>query len=161
MVIYNLVMTALGRSLGPAATRASDSDREEVAAELRQHHAEGRLSLAELEERLGAAFSARTLGELSSILGDLPQPPPPSPPPPTLWQRLRPRTGYLVGAVVLAGVLAAVIAGAMGGGSHPHEGFSFSVPFIFFGFFWLRRGRRGWSHSRHGWRSGYPPHDQG
>jgi hypothetical protein len=63
--------------------------------------------------------------------------------------------------VVLAGVMAAVFVAATGS-AHPHGDASFSLPFIFFfGFFWIRRGRRGWSHSRRGWRGGYPPHDQG
>ena len=160
MVIYNLAMNAVGRPLGPASTRASDSDREAVVAELRQHHAEGRLTTEELDERVGTALSARTLGELGPALADLPAPPPPPPPPPTLRQRLQPRAGYLVGLVVLAGVLGSMIAGTIGAGGHPHEGYSFSVPFLFFGFFWLRRGRFGWSRYRQSWHGGQPPHDQ-
>ena len=45
---------------GHAAIRAADADRESVAERLRQASAEGRLLTDELEERLEAAFSART-----------------------------------------------------------------------------------------------------
>jgi hypothetical protein len=53
--------------------RASDADREQVAERLRQATAEGRLSALELEERLGAVFSARTYGELDAVVADLPR----------------------------------------------------------------------------------------
>jgi DUF1707 SHOCT-like domain len=52
--------------------RASDADREQVAERLRHATAEGRLLADELEQRLGAAFSARTYGELDAIVSDLP-----------------------------------------------------------------------------------------
>lgn len=55
-----------------SALRASDADRERVADRLRQATAEGRLLAEELEERLGAAFSARTYGQLDAIVSDLP-----------------------------------------------------------------------------------------
>src|SRR3954453_17411251 len=54
------------------ALRASDADRERVAAALRRHHVDGRLDTAELQERLGACYAARTLGELEPLLADLP-----------------------------------------------------------------------------------------
>jgi hypothetical protein len=52
--------------------RASDAERESVVARLRQASAEGRLLTDELEERLEAAFSARTYGQLNAVLADLP-----------------------------------------------------------------------------------------
>ena len=52
--------------------RASDADREQVAERLRNATAEGRLLAHELEQRLGAAFSARTYGELDALVADLP-----------------------------------------------------------------------------------------
>jgi hypothetical protein len=55
------------------ALRASDSDREEIVAELRHHGAAGRLDVEELEQRVGAAYSARTSGELARLLVDLPR----------------------------------------------------------------------------------------
>lgn len=53
--------------------RASDAEREAVAARLRTAAGEGRLEPDELEERLGAAFAARTRGELVPLVADLPR----------------------------------------------------------------------------------------
>jgi hypothetical protein len=55
-----------------AALRAADTDREHVAERLRRAATEGRLVTDELEERLGAALSAKTYGELDAIVSDLP-----------------------------------------------------------------------------------------
>jgi hypothetical protein len=55
-----------------ASLRASDADREQFVEALRQHHAEGRLTLEELTERTGRAYAARTLGDLDALGGDLP-----------------------------------------------------------------------------------------
>ncbi|MEW1774890.1 DUF1707 domain-containing protein [Streptomyces sp. NPDC086777] len=52
--------------------RASDADRERVAEILRDALAEGRLDMAEFEERLEATYQARTYGELTPITRDLP-----------------------------------------------------------------------------------------
>ncbi|MGC5563308.1 DUF1707 SHOCT-like domain-containing protein [Streptomyces sp. FR-108] len=52
--------------------RASDADREQVAEVLRDALAEGRLDMAEFEERLDATYKARTYGELEPITRDLP-----------------------------------------------------------------------------------------
>ena len=59
--------------------RCSDADRERVAGILRRHGADGRLTLAELEERLGEAFAARTTAELHAALRELPPLMPPRP----------------------------------------------------------------------------------
>ena len=56
--------------------RISDADRERVAARLREHFAEGRLSPEELDERIAAALSAKTFGELRHTVADLPEPAP-------------------------------------------------------------------------------------
>ncbi len=53
---------------------ASDADRERVAERLRGAAGEGRLTPAELEERLEGAFSARTEAELAPLMADLPVP---------------------------------------------------------------------------------------
>jgi hypothetical protein len=60
------------------ALRIGDADRERVADRLRQAAGEGRLSPEELEERLGAAFAARTAGELEPLVADLPPEPEPA-----------------------------------------------------------------------------------
>jgi Domain of unknown function (DUF1707) len=52
--------------------RASDAERERVAAALREHCAAGRLTLEELSERLDEAYRARTAGELERALRELP-----------------------------------------------------------------------------------------
>ena len=52
--------------------RASDADRDRAATLLREHHAAGRLSVEEFQERLDATFDAKTLGDLDRLLGDLP-----------------------------------------------------------------------------------------
>jgi hypothetical protein len=54
--------------------RISDADRERVAARLREHFAEGRLSSEELDERISAALTAKTAGDLRRIMADLPDP---------------------------------------------------------------------------------------
>jgi Flp pilus assembly protein TadB len=52
--------------------RASDAERDATAAELREHYAAGRLSLDELNERISRAFAAKTRGDLSAVMHDLP-----------------------------------------------------------------------------------------
>ncbi|GFE16689.1 hypothetical protein Sgleb_47360 [Streptomyces glebosus] len=52
--------------------RASDTDRERVAEILRDAVAEGRLAMEEFDERLDAAYKARTYGELEPLTADLP-----------------------------------------------------------------------------------------
>ncbi|HEY3907138.1 MAG TPA: DUF1707 domain-containing protein [Streptosporangiaceae bacterium] len=54
--------------------RTSDADREQVAARLRDHYAEGRLTQEEFDERLTTALSAKTFGELRQVMTDLPGP---------------------------------------------------------------------------------------
>lgn len=56
----------------PDGLRASDADRERVAAELGRAQTEGRLDLVEYDERLQAAWAARTYGELELVTADLP-----------------------------------------------------------------------------------------
>ena len=57
---------------GNGGLRVSDADRDAVAEDLREHHAEGRLDVAELGERLDAVFAAKTRDELSRVSLDLP-----------------------------------------------------------------------------------------
>lgn len=62
--------------------RISDADREQVAARLREHFAEGRLTSEELDERITATLNAKTFGDLRPIMADLPGP---GPVPPYDW----------------------------------------------------------------------------
>jgi hypothetical protein len=52
--------------------RAGDSDRERVVEQLREHHAAGRLTMDEFEERMRQAYDAKTFGELAPLTRDLP-----------------------------------------------------------------------------------------
>lgn len=53
--------------------RISDADRDRVAARLRDHFAEGRLTADELDERISATLNAKTFGDLRSVMADLPE----------------------------------------------------------------------------------------
>ena len=52
--------------------RISDAEREQAAAELGEHYAQGRLTLEEHADRLDQVWAARTRGELLPIFRDLP-----------------------------------------------------------------------------------------
>ena len=101
--------------------RVGDAERESTATVLREHYAQGRLSTDELNERLDAAFSATTHGQLEQVTDDLPhiQPAPPAPPPPVVPRR---RAGAAVARAVAALVtvvaLLAVVTVALHGGAH-------------------------------------------
>jgi uncharacterized protein DUF1707 len=55
----------------PAEVRASHADREQVVDVLRVAAGDGRLTTDELDERLEAALSARTVGKLDELTADL------------------------------------------------------------------------------------------
>jgi hypothetical protein len=57
---------------GDPNLRASDADRERTVNLLREHHAEGRLDVEEFHERLNATYDSKTVGELETLLADLP-----------------------------------------------------------------------------------------
>jgi DUF1707 SHOCT-like domain len=59
---------------GPHALRIGDAERDAAATDLGEHYAAGRLTLDELNDRLDAVFSAKTLGQLTRIMADLPGP---------------------------------------------------------------------------------------
>lgn len=62
------------RPLEPHVLRIGDAERDAAAADLGEHYAAGRLTLDELNDRLDAVFSAKTFGQLTRILADLPGP---------------------------------------------------------------------------------------
>lgn len=64
-----------GEPIDPGSVRASDDEREQVAAQLRQHLAAGRLTVEEFRERLDEAFTARTRADLCRALRELPADP--------------------------------------------------------------------------------------
>ncbi|HEY3711639.1 MAG TPA: DUF1707 domain-containing protein [Amycolatopsis sp.] len=60
----------------PARLRASDDDRERVAATIQAAGAEGRLTLEEVEDRLSTVYATRFTDELGELTTDLPRPQP-------------------------------------------------------------------------------------
>jgi hypothetical protein len=85
-----------GTAYGPIMTetpdgdiRASDAEREQVAAELGRAVGEGRLTLTEFSDRVEQAHAARTRAELAPLTADLPDAAShlrPAGPPRTSWQ---------------------------------------------------------------------------
>ena len=55
----------------PPGQRASDADRDTAVDILCAAAADGRLTMTELDERLGAALSARTRAPLAELIADL------------------------------------------------------------------------------------------
>jgi DUF1707 SHOCT-like domain len=58
--------------LGPPELRVSNRDRDRAAADLARHWHQGRLSVDELDERVGKALAAKTRAELELLRVDLP-----------------------------------------------------------------------------------------
>lgn len=154
--------------------RISDADRDRLTARLREHFAEGRLTSDELDERLTAALSAKTFGDLRRVMADLPEPglsplpnqPPFMPRPPRIVRYRRPRIFPLVAIALLAVVLI------------PHAGWMIAAVFKVVLLAWLvacllglfaaarfgRRMRRNWQAGGSGchWHGGgYPYHRRG
>lgn len=127
----------------PARMRAGDQDREEVADRLREAHIEGRLSLAELGERLDTGYRATYVDELPALVADLP-PVRTAPREPASAPRWSPRWSFppFVLLVVVASLLL-VAAGV------------FPFPLIWLALGWLLWRHRRWG-SRHARFTGYP-----
>lgn len=70
---------------GPPPVRVGHDERERAVSALGEHYAQGRLDSGEYEERVGAAYAARTTHDIAVLFHDLPAPVPPRPmahPPP-------------------------------------------------------------------------------
>jgi hypothetical protein len=61
--------------------RIGDAEREAAANSLRDHYAQGRLTMEEFNERLDAIFAAKTQSQLGEVFRDLPGPSRPASPP--------------------------------------------------------------------------------
>jgi uncharacterized protein DUF1707 len=71
--------------------RASDGERDEIAARLSHAVGRGQLTLAEFSSRVEAAYASRTRGELDKLVTDLaPLPQPASTPAPAQGERPKP-----------------------------------------------------------------------
>ena len=68
--------TEIIRPRPESSIRASHAEREATAARLHVALGEGRLDLAETDERLTAAYASRYRSELEPLLADLPSPEP-------------------------------------------------------------------------------------
>ena len=126
--------------------RAADADRERVAEQLRKGHGEGRLDLTEFQERLERCYESKTLGELDTLVRDLPRQD-------ELAER---RTAGVFGpwhwrlGLLAPIVIALLFVSAVSG--HHHDGFWLWIPVLFI--FWRIshwRRRRRWAASRRGW----------
>ena len=108
-----------------SSLRACDADRDQIAERLRKAAWEGRLLAEELEQRLDAAFSARTYGELDQLVADLPEKRLPALRPGALAPARRPA---LAAATALAAL--AILAGEWGSASsrHAYPGASGAAP---------------------------------
>jgi hypothetical protein len=71
-------MSRMDETTDAHPVRASDAEREETAALVRTAADEGRLTIAELDERLGAVYAVRMRHELAPLVADLPSPPAPA-----------------------------------------------------------------------------------
>lgn len=92
----------------PSRLRVSDVEREAVAARLREATGEGRLTLAEAEERQSAAYAARFRDDLPPLTADLPEPEPATSPRPD--RRAGPLTDPARRRLIVHAVLVAVLA---------------------------------------------------
>jgi DUF1707 SHOCT-like domain len=128
------LLQTLGLPGAGPGTRASDAERDRAADALRRHHADGRLSTDELEERTGRAYAATTLGELDQLFADLPRLRSPE-------GELRPRRLGLWPPAFALPLIALLFAVAVVASAHA---LFFIWPLMFFLF--LRSGlrRRGW-----------------
>src|SRR4051794_634788 len=91
--------------------RASDAERERVVNFLREHALVGRLTHDELEDRIGLAYAAVTVGDLERLIADLPRRQQPAPRPRAHVQRRR--RSHPAPALVVAGVALLCLAGPM------------------------------------------------
>jgi hypothetical protein len=68
----------VSRASGPTgpveSMRAADSDRHQIAEQIKAALDEGRLSLHEYDDRVSQAYAARTYAELLVLVADLPKP---------------------------------------------------------------------------------------
>ena len=128
-------------SPGDPGLRVSDADRDAAVAELADHFEAGRLDLAEFQERLGRAVSARTRRDLDQPLADLPRAQSEAGPAPRArWSVPLPA---LAAMAIVAAVALIAVSGAGAGGWHGRWAPWWLIPvaFLFLRGWWWRRAR--------------------
>ena len=102
-----------GRTVAPGGSEllASDTERERIAERLRAAAADGRLTLAESDERQAAAYAARTRAELTPLVSDLPGPPRRSGRPPRGPMTDRARRRFQVHVAIVAVLFVLLVTG--------------------------------------------------
>jgi hypothetical protein len=88
----------LPEPVDPRQLRVSNTDRERVATRLQRASADGRLELDELDQRLSAAYAAKTYADLEPLTRDLPETSQPAEP---ADERRRPTSRW--GVAILGG----------------------------------------------------------
>ena len=128
--------------------RIGDAERERAAQALGEHLRAGRLEVGEYDERLTAAFGARTASELTPLFADLPGGSPVAPPMPEPRSRNRngrarptTRVRRSHGARCAFALVLALIAGAVIWTAFMAFPPLFLIPLLWFGF-GRRRGHR-------------------
>lgn len=106
-----------------SSTRASDIDRADACAILDNAYADGELDAEEHQQRCSSAMSAKTIGQLFSLISDLQTPPPELTQQPTTAVTVNPnrkriRWGIVLGSIVAA-VAIPVLVDAWNSGSSP------------------------------------------
>ena len=103
--------------------RVSDADREQAAEVLRQAAGDGRITFDELDQRLEAAYGARTYGDLTEVTADLPAPgeAPPGPPQTAPGTFPAARIGGEPGSGMSVAILGGVDRGGHLGGAAPAQ----------------------------------------
>ncbi len=75
---YSISLAGMGKEVARKPEldklRAADVDRHKIAEQLKGALDEGRLTLAEYDDRVSQAYAARTYADLLGIVDDLPQP---------------------------------------------------------------------------------------
>ncbi|MCX0271982.1 DUF1707 domain-containing protein [Nocardia zapadnayensis] len=86
-------------------TRASDAERDRIVRELSRHLGDGRIDLAEYDQRVAQVYRTTTREELTGVLADLPTLAPARPATPRsrfpIWQRIEATAWLTVSVLVL------------------------------------------------------------
>ncbi|MFI6312005.1 DUF1707 domain-containing protein [Nocardia fusca] len=88
-----------------AGTRASDAERDRIVRDLSRHLGDGRIDLAEYDQRVAQVYRTTTREELTGVLADLPTLAPARPATPRsrfpVWQRIEATAWLTVSVLVL------------------------------------------------------------